>query len=255
MTLWFHDSQSALVTTSLLPSLTMNSHLPKSWTELIFSTSPGGMVSGAGAQRALLPAAAPTLHKHLREAHPRVGSEGFGEAGMSCAGDHQQPGAESLPVLPSVAFPTKHIRHMGQNHPLTVGLPHSAEQREGLWGPLCQEIIEKRNSRQWWQSQETFTPHCHSSWCGPFGSVANMPGKGAGSTQYTVRNIWGCWSVWSKNSAFSHTFLESTKICQFTNIYTKKPKSYSSRAPPAVRSFSYFLPFLCVWFLVWIHVY
>lgn len=58
-----------------------------------------------------------------------------------------------------------------------------------------------------------------------------------------------------KNSAFSDTFLESTKICQFTNIYTKKPKSYSSRAPPAVRSFSYFLPFLCVWFSVWIHIY
>lgn len=54
------------------------------------SLPPGGVAAGAGAQRALLPAAASTLRNHLWEARLLDGFDGFSQAGMSHAGDHHQ---------------------------------------------------------------------------------------------------------------------------------------------------------------------
>lgn len=56
-----------------------------------FSTPPGQVPAGAGAQRALLLAAGSAHRNHLREARLLDGFGGFSQAGTSHTGDHQHP--------------------------------------------------------------------------------------------------------------------------------------------------------------------
>ena len=153
------SSQPALVTISLLPPLSLYS--PSLGLSRSFSTPPGGVVAGARAQRALLPAAGSTHCNHLWEAHLLDGFDGFSQAGMSRAGDHEHPElkgfvtrkAESLPILPSVAFPTKCIRHTGQNLHTGIG---AAPQQHGEKGGFVRAAVptkQLKKIKSWYLSR------------------------------------------------------------------------------------------------------